>query len=77
MIMGKNLVDKWRGGIRWELRKAEYVEQVMMGDFWLLPSSQEQKSLKGKVQKGERSLKTTEGMKNSLGVTGLHKCHGI
>lgn len=29
MRRGKNLVDKWRGSIRLELKKAEYDEQVM------------------------------------------------
>lgn len=63
MRRGKNLVDKWRGSIRQELTKAEYEEQVVMQDFPLLLSSQEQKRLRVKVQE-ERRFEDREGMKD-------------
>lgn len=66
MRRGKNLVDKWRGSIRQELRKAEYDEQVMMRDFRLLLSSQEQKRLRVKVQEERRRFEDREGMKDPL-----------
>lgn len=57
-------MDKWRGSIRQELTKAEYHEQVMMWDFPLLLSTQEQKRLRVKVQEERRRFEDREGMKD-------------